>query len=163
MKDTLRIPAFTAYSEPDHDGGARFSERRGVTKWKPGQRIVWYGKLAKTGRLEVEVSVAAKATQGARLLLTAGPVGKRVQRRSSDIVDGMARLGELQATPGYWRFVLDWTAGDAPDLDAMLLSGPAAEGAHFNLEERRNAASVHLGWPTEKGEDRAVLQRDYGA
>src|SRR5207237_524635 len=36
------------------------------------------------------------------------------------------------------------------DLDALVLDGAAAKDAHFNVEPRRNAASVHLFYPTPK-------------
>ncbi len=32
-------------------------------------------------------------------------------------------------------------------MQALVLRGPAVKGAHFSLVERRNAASVHLGYP----------------
>ena len=54
---------------------------------------------------------------------------------------------------GYCRFELESLnqAGSAcGDLDALLLDGPAAQGAHFNLKPRRNAASVHLMDPIPK-------------
>jgi hypothetical protein len=35
-------------------------------------------------------------------------------------------------------------------LDRLMLSGPAVTDAHFNLKPRRNAASVHLGYPIDK-------------
>ena len=52
--------------------------------------------------------------------------------------------------PGYQRFTLEsLNAAGQPfgDLDALQLDGPAVDGAHFNLKERRNAASVHLNYP----------------
>jgi hypothetical protein len=57
------------------------------------------------------------------------------------------------ATAGYQRFTLeslnppDKSAGD---IEALILRGPAAEDAHFNLKPRRNAASVHLAYPVPK-------------
>lgn len=54
---------------------------------------------------------------------------------------------------GYQRFVLEsLNEPGTPqgDLDALVLSGPAAKGAHFNLKPRRNAASVHLTYAVPK-------------
>jgi hypothetical protein len=42
-------------------------------------------------------------------------------------------------------------------IEALVLSGPASVGAHFNLKERRNAASVHLSYPNPKGEKIAAF------
>ncbi|HEY5481465.1 MAG TPA: DUF3472 domain-containing protein, partial [Verrucomicrobiae bacterium] len=39
----------------------------------------------------------------------------------------------------------------AGDVEMLVLDGPAAEDAQFNLEPRRNAASVHLMYPVPKG------------
>jgi hypothetical protein len=161
MEETLRIPAFTAYSEPDHDDGARFSEQRGITGWKPGQRLVWYGKLARGGPLEL--SVAARAGQTGRLRLTAGPVGRRGVSREAGVVEGVAQFGVVKAAPGYWQFALESVGVAPPELEALVLSGDGAAGAHFNRKERRNAASVHLGWPTEKGEQVALFYNEITA
>jgi hypothetical protein len=64
----------------------------------------------------------------------------------------MADFGAFDiAAPGYQRFALESlnsTGQSSGDLDALILDGPAAQDAHFNLKERRNAASVHLIYPT---------------
>ena len=52
---------------------------------------------------------------------------------------------------GYQKFTLESlnTAGkSAGNLKTLVLEGPAAADAHFNLKPRRNAASVHLAYPT---------------
>ncbi|MGC4045765.1 MAG: DUF3472 domain-containing protein [Armatimonas sp.] len=161
MKDTLRIPAFTAYSLPDHDNGARFSEERGVTNWKPGQRIAWYGKVAKAGKLEI--SLAARATQPTRLRLMVSPVGKRGAALEAAVGEGETRFGTVSVKPGYYEFALESLGANPPAIEALLLSGEGANGAHFNYKERRNAASVHLGWPTDKGEKIAVFYNEITA
>src|SRR5262249_33903552 len=51
---------------------------------------------------------------------------------------------------GYCRFALEGvskTGKTFGDVAALLLRGPAAQAAHFNLDERRNTASVHLSYP----------------
>jgi len=56
------------------------------------------------------------------------------------------------ADTGYQQFHLALANGGAsPEtgVRALLLDGAAAAGAHFNLEPRRNAASVHLRFPTD--------------
>ena len=152
MADSLRVPAFTAYVEPDAERGARVSESDGVTEWRRGQRIVWLGKFARAGILEPSVFV--RASGSSRLRLTIHPVagGKRqeVRRESDGKSPGPISFGALPIQPGYWCFTLETVRGSPPALDALLLAGPAVEGARFNLKERRNAASVHLGYPAEK-------------
>jgi len=56
------------------------------------------------------------------------------------------------ADTGYHRFTLRVTTDHpAPlvDIRVLELSGPASAGAQFNQEARRNAASVHLRFPTD--------------
>ena len=56
--------------------------------------------------------------------------------------------------PGYQRFTLEslnLPGQSAGDLTALILDGPAIKEAHFNLKERRNAASVHLAYPVARG------------
>ncbi len=53
--------------------------------------------------------------------------------------------------PGYQKFTLESfnAAGkSAGNLQTLMLDGPATADAHFNLKSRRNAASVHLAYPT---------------
>jgi hypothetical protein len=45
----------------------------------------------------------------------------------------------------------------AGDIDTLILRGPAVAGAHFNLKSRRNAASVHLGYPVARGTNVAAF------
>src|SRR6202034_3903874 len=54
--------------------------------------------------------------------------------------------------PGYQRFTLESLNAPgqaAGNLEALMLDGPAAVDARFNLKSRRNAASVHLRYPVE--------------
>jgi hypothetical protein len=53
-------------------------------------------------------------------------------------------------TAGYQRFTLESLNAPgqaAGNLETLVLDGLAAVDAHFNLKERRNAASVHLVYP----------------
>jgi Domain of unknown function (DUF3472)/Domain of unknown function (DUF5077) len=66
-----------------------------------------------------------------------------------------ADFGSFTLTaPGYAKFVLEnLNAAGTPAgrIEALELEGPAMEGAHFNTDPRRNAASVHLSFPTPEG------------
>lgn len=118
LQETLRIPAFTAYTE------------EGV--------IAWYGEIKQAGSL----TVALEGRQG-ELFIERVPTGGILKPGGT----GKRLVGEnetVTVTPGYWRFAVK---GDAK---ALLLSGPAAKDAHFNLKERKNAASVHLSYPLDK-------------
>ncbi len=121
----LRIPAFTAYEE------------NGV--------LVWYGELKQVGPLTFalegkggDLFIDKVANQGIREFGFEG-----FTKDTRCFVGGQ---GTMTVTPGYWRFALKFPG----KAEALLLSGPASREAHFNLKERKNAASVHLSYPLDK-------------
>ena len=70
-----------------------------------------------------------------------------------DLSPGRPGKFDIKAA-GYQRFTLESLNDQGRpfgDPDALVLGGPAAQDAHFNLKPRRNAASVHLAYPTPKG------------
>ena len=149
MKDSvLNIPAFTAYVEPDFDKGAEISESDGVTRWRRGQKLTWFGKLSHRGPLTV--SLEGATTRPVRLRMVVQPVaGGKPVRRDTELKNGTASFGAFSVSPGYVKLSLEVVKGDAPSIRTLVLAGDGAVGARFNLKERRNAASVHLGYPTE--------------
>jgi hypothetical protein len=148
----LRVPAFTAYTAPNADS-PRLSEKNGITGWSDAaQSISWYGNIKTPGRLHLALAVRLPAETTAKLRLTVA--GKSLMTEVRGAADGTLRtvnFGTVEIPKtGYQRFHLEGiakTGATFGDIDALLLSGPAAVGAHFNLKERRNAASVHLGYP----------------
>ncbi len=151
--EELRVPAFTAYSEPDAEA-IEFSQPNGVTGWKDGkQQVVWYGEIKNTGRLDLALSIHAPqpATSTLRLSVNGMTTGTVLYKNTTE---ASVSFGSITiAKPGYYRFALEGMKKDGAtfaDIDALILSGPAAENAHFNLKERRNASSVHLGYPLPK-------------
>ena len=53
----LRVPAFTAYLEPEANG-ATVSEKTGVTGWKGGAtKVVWFGKDEIPGQLSCAIEM----------------------------------------------------------------------------------------------------------
>ncbi|MCY3022226.1 MAG: DUF3472 domain-containing protein [Planctomycetota bacterium] len=161
MPDTLRVPAFTAYIEPAPDA-LKVSDRTGITGWTDAaKKVVWYGKLSNAGKLDIAVSLRLpdKAVSGLRLTVAA--VGRADSsphtaeaKGSADAQPQTVAFGTVDIpAPGYYSFTLEGVSKEGRtfgDLDALLLSGPAAKDAHFNLKPRRNAASVHLGYPVPK-------------
>lgn len=148
----LRVPAYTAYLEPDPEG-AQVSPRSGITGWKhPGLRVEWFGDFKQPG--EVDCSVELKLREGAEcpLRLTVADATHEALARGSGSNVVLVSLGSFEIpAAGYQRFTLESShppGNSAGGLKALLLDGPAATGAHFNLKPRRNAASVHLFYPT---------------
>ncbi|MBN1361840.1 MAG: DUF3472 domain-containing protein [Sedimentisphaerales bacterium] len=151
----LRIPAFTAYLSPDVQA-ARVSARTGITRWNnPAVQVLWLGQINTAGTLSC--SVALRLAEGSTSKLRLSIAGQSHEATVQGAGDGLvvADLGTFGInTPGYQCFTLESLnppGESAGDLDALILEGPATEDAHFNLQPRRNAASVHLRYPVERG------------
>jgi hypothetical protein len=148
----LRVPAFTAYLDPDVRG-ARLSARSGITRWSnPQLKVVWFGNLTTSGQLECSLSLRLAANTTSKLRLTAARQAKEATVAGNGTNLVIVQFGSFDIPqPGFQRFTLE-SLNDvgipAGDLEALLLNGPASAEAHFNFQPRRNAASVHLRYPT---------------
>jgi hypothetical protein len=150
----LRVPAFTAYLDPDVEG-ARVSGRTGITGWKdPALKVLWFGEFKTPGQLHCTLALrlAKEATSKLRLTVAGQSHEGSVTGSGPDVVTidfGSFDIPQI----GYQRFTLEsLNSAGRPfgDLDALVLDGPAVQDAHFNLKPRRNAASVHLFYPVDK-------------
>jgi hypothetical protein len=146
----LQIPASTAYLEPDMEG-ARVS-RRGITGWPDSkQTVLWFGKFNKPGELDVAMSLKLPPDKPLRLRFTLDDQSKETVAKGAP-TNLLVNFGTFKiSSAGYRRFKLECLddSGHADaQVDSLILSGPATEGAHFNMQARRNAASVHLMYPT---------------
>ncbi len=147
----LSIPAFTAYSEPDANA-PRISERGGVRGWSdPSQSVNWHGLFRSTGAVSAGVSLSLPEGAESRLRLTVGERSREATARGGPHGGPLKiSFGDFDiARTGYTRFRLESLNAKgrpAGDVSTLHLSGPATEGAQFNLKERRNAASVHLSY-----------------
>ena len=152
----LTVPAFTAYTLPDAEG-ARISERRGLRGWtNPDLTVNWYGQFARTGLVTARLVLRLPADAESKLELTVdGTTRATTVHGAGADMPVSAEFGALVVGhTGYQRFSLrslNERGRPFGDLESLRLDGPAMEGAHFNLEERRNAASVHLMYPVAKG------------
>ena len=152
VRAELRVPAFTAYFEPD-TGEAEVSDLHGIVGWKnPAQKILWFGEIKTPGQLNCSVALRLPAGTETKLRLTVA--GKSIEAMAKGADDNIvsASFGSFDiATTGYQKFALESlnAAGQsAGDIEILQLDGSAAKDAHFNLKPRRNAASVHLAYPT---------------
>ncbi len=149
----LRVPAFTAYLDPDPNG-ARVSERTGVSGWtNPKITVSWFGEIKTPGKITASVNVNVPKDATSKLKLTVGTNSHEAEVKGSG-ENQLVSFGEFNVPQaGYARFTLaslNKSGDDAGKLGALVLDGPATEGAHFNVEPRRNAASVHLAYPVAK-------------
>ncbi|MGI9471615.1 MAG: DUF3472 domain-containing protein [Rubripirellula sp.] len=147
----LRIPASTCYGIPD-EAGVRISQA-GVTHWKnPDLGLRWHGHFKATGSIAASVTIRAKRDATVRLSLA---IDDAVQEAEVVAMAGdECRVAFKSSTinhPGYHAFTLR-TTDDPPNCDVieLELEGPSVTDAHFNLNPRRNAASVHLAYPISK-------------
>ncbi len=147
----ISAPAFTGYLVPDPDA-APVSANRPVTPFvRSGAGLVWFGSFKTTGAVIAAVEVKLAPRDTIRLRLTVG----KTQHDAVAIGGPAVRVpfGSFTiADTGYVRFELTATGGAAfptAEVRNLLLDGAPAESAHFNLDPRRNAASVHLRFPTD--------------
>jgi hypothetical protein len=159
--EELRVPANTAYVDLDANG-IRIRDV-GAGPWEDAtQTLSWFGRIAKPGKLTAAVEVRLPAESSATLTLRIGETS--VERSATGVAGENVRVdfGAFEiAEAGYVRFGLSRDEGEAGKslrVVALLLDGEAIAGAHFNLEPRRNASSVHLMYPTPKD---ALIDRFY--
>jgi len=148
----LRVPAFTAYLAPDV-GGARISGRDGITGWDdPKIRVLWFGEIKTPGPVRCAVTLRLPAGVETRLRLTVS--GKFRVAAATGAGDGVVKVdfGTFGiAAAGYHQFTLESLNAPgrmAGDIEALVLNG--AVDARFNLNPRRNTASVHLAYPSQE-------------
>ncbi len=154
--DPLRVPAYTAYLQPAPEpDGMSVSPPSGVTGWTDGKvSLVWHGELKAAGPLSPSVSLHLPTGDRSTLRLTVAG-----QSWMATAVGGqqpvVIAFGPVTIpTSGPVRITLEGLSKTGPgfgDVDALLLDGPAAQGAHFSQAETRGAPSVHLWYTTPKG------------
>jgi hypothetical protein len=150
----LRIPAFTAYLEPDPEG-ATVQAPEGISGWRgPLTRVLWFGELKSAGQIDCALVVHLPPNTSSTLRLTVAEQSHEVVAKGDDRGLVIVPFGSYTvAKAGYQRFALASgnEAGNANgDLEALMVGGTAAENAHFNMKPRRNAASVHLMYAVAK-------------
>lgn len=148
----LRVPANTAYFEPNPNG-AQVSDANGITGWKDASlKISWFGEFQTAGKVTATVTLHLDRDARSKLRLTVAGQSREAT------VTGLgpdqlvsASFGEFDVpAAGYQRFLLESLNADGVPFgspQALILDGPAVKDAHFNLKPRRNAASVHLAYP----------------
>ncbi len=165
-EEWLRVPAFTAYIYPDANG-ARVNERRGVTRWvDPRQSVRWYGLFRNAGEVSVKVDLQLPDAREYRFRLTIDSQAREVTLTGGNEAKSVADFGTFViANVGYQAIVLESLSdagvgepeGSLGIVQSLQITGPATKDVHFNLKERRNAASVHLMYPVSDATDIAAF------
>jgi len=151
----LEVPANTAYLAPDPEG-ARVGRGDVLPFAKAGSSLAWFGEFAHSGTVDARVTVTVPAGETARLRLavsgTGTPAANGIMRevRGTGAPVAVSFGDVIVSERGYTRFELS-SAAAAPGVrvTALRLEGEPAAEAHFNLDPRRNAASVHLRYPVD--------------
>ncbi|MCC6245831.1 MAG: DUF3472 domain-containing protein [Gemmatimonadaceae bacterium] len=151
-----RVPAYTAYLTPDPDA-VRVSASRPLTPFgRAGTRLTWYGQRTRREPFAAQIALTLPASESVALELTVRSDLKSETRRATATGTGAEQrvvFGEFVGQDtGYLQFELglrDKRATSNVAVNTLLLSGPGAVDAHFNMDARRNAASVHLRYPTD--------------
>lgn len=148
---TLEVPAYTGFTGPGKPALQRQKDGS-VTDWP--NPISWYGKLNAIGPLHVQVNLLPEAPAGTYVLIVTTMPMDYGDEFSHTSKGSAAQINfgptHIKKT-GYCRIELWFLKdGQRPGIRSITLSGSAAQNAHFSLVERRNAASVHLGYPVPK-------------
>jgi hypothetical protein len=154
----LQVPASTAYLDPNPNG-AKVS-KTGISDWKNADTAVsWFGEIKKPGKLTAAASLTLPKDTQAKFKLSVGNQSKEadVTGTGEEVTLRFGEFGVAQA--GYIRFTLSSTQ-PAGSIQALILDGPSLDGAHFNLDPRRNAASVHLNYPVPKDTEVAIFYNE---
>jgi hypothetical protein len=110
---------------------------------------LWFGQFTNAGTIKATVEVVAPSGQSSKLRLTVA--GETTERKAEEAGTNVVDFGEFEVQSGYQQFTLELVdLATEPKIRvlALHLTGEAAESAHFNVKPRRNAASVHLSYPT---------------
>lgn len=150
---SLIIPAFTGYAVPaESDEQLLFTEKNGLRGWTDTkQSIHWFFKVQQTG--ELELSFHTKAMNAGSDILVSIAGKKFPVKLISGVAPKKIRIGKVSITDtGFYQITISCVkkAGkQIANIQSLELSGKPTEGIHFNPVARRNAASVHLKYPTE--------------
>ncbi len=145
----LRVPGFTSYFDMDPHSETPVD---GTGEKGSPLKISWFGEIKNPGALDCSIALHLPINATTKLRLTVA--GKSSDASAAGTNGDLTTItfGSFDITnSGYQRFTLE-SLNDVglqrDDVEALILDGTAATGAHFNLKERINAASVHLTYPT---------------
>ncbi len=155
----IRIPAFTAYLDPN--ANAAHVGPEGISGWNSPDAILWGGVLAE-GELTAGLSVLLPPGSTAKLNLAIDGHAQAASITGSDKPVSVDFGSFTIPKPGYHRIELTGvtkTGKTFGDVKELILSGPAAEHAFFNLKPRRNCAIRPSALsPRKRDRGRLVLQ-----
>lgn len=153
----ILVPASTAYTSPD-PVALRVSPELGMVNWRDHKtQIQWTGQFKNLGTVSAKVVMRLPAGAASEYRLSVGDQSKTATCEGKGDEDVSVAFGEFEIpAAGYQTFVLqslDRLDRVSCNVRALVLEGAATTDAHFNLDPRRNAASVHLRYPVTDNAD----------
>ena len=148
---TLTLPAFTGYAHPDPNAMRRHDD--GTVERCAGS-LHFYVHFAQPGELTLrlertDAADAADAANPQKLRTIVNATSAFLAEMHTSTTTDLGTFAVKNA--GFHNIRLATTNGEPLlHLRALHLSGTAVANAHANVAERRNAASVHLGYPVPK-------------
>lgn len=147
----LALPAYTSYAHPDPDAMRR---RDDGSIARCDGALHFYVLLATAGDLVLRLERTSPNAERRELRTAVAPTTNGAGAAQTATSDDLGTFAI--AKPGWHRIAIAHTDGSPlRELRALHLTGAAAAGAHANTAERRNAASIHLGYvvPREQRDD----------
>lgn len=140
LASSFVVPAFTGYIE---SGPEARIDRNGVSRWTSEETVLLWGGRLSAGTLNIAFDAEIPAGEAGEWRLEAAG-----QSRVLPYADGKVRSASLSIEEEGWKTIrlrgVKRSGDTFGQLKGLTLSGEAAEGAQFNLKERRNSASVHI-------------------
>ncbi len=142
LQATLTLPANTAYLVGASEG--RLNDQGELAGWAGAPAsLMWGGFTTVSGRADARLLIAGADPKATFRLQVRGPSGSVYRTTGAELRFSQVDL----STPGWYTFTVLATGTNFGVVKGLELSGPAVQSAKFNLKERRNAASVHIGYP----------------
>jgi hypothetical protein len=144
-QNEIVVPGFTSYKNLNPKTGEEIPNQSRL-------KIFWFGDIKQTGEINCAIKLNLSADETAKLRLTVA--GKFAEASVTGSIKSPITIsfGSFDITnAGYQKFTLESLDNkniERDDIDSLIVGGGAAADAHFNLKSRRNAASVHLAYPT---------------
>jgi hypothetical protein len=147
----FKIPAYTGYATPAESWDSKiFDAQKGVTNWTNlQQHLEYHFYLRKTGFLELSLMVRNPEGSAQLKVLFHNQTFTVKVPKTNKFVSVNVGTATIKDT-GFHQIIIKGiskTGKLIAEIESIGFKGAATTNMHFNQNERRNAASVHLRYP----------------
>ena len=104
----IRIPAYTAYLEPDAEGARVRASSVSFRLERAGMTVLWFGEMKAAGAPPMFLSLRLPTNVTSRLRLTVAGQSREATAKPEEAGAVRVDFGSFEiATPGYQRFTLE--------------------------------------------------------